>query len=1112
MGVNTLHPPGGLAAKPHSPNAQPGPHNPNHGPKFEPIRIVLASLDNNTEQFAREAAHEERAAQEKQKRPFFRRFARSVWHTLTSEYQITKATQEKHKAILENRNLRHHHGESDDQWRAATVRRYVSNYAEHLVHEERGETYHKLGEDEALKDPQANRIREDVFDVVKQYARGDIADKDSLEAVIDRLNEEWREAGVSQQYIGEGRFLAHNLGSAGEQVKAALDAQQGLSALEQEALMDKMLADAEVVTGEARVGSNVEIESTLSERLAKKMKKAPFLNESRIARVTSVVGNEVFVAGVLSATLFAVTKTASIVPGVGAAIVGGIRERRALRDERALMGRRGDSNQEVDPQNRRQKKLAESLYESRSAGELIDAMGALYSDAGDLALLGRDELNEAIRLQAEIQARLTIERRQPDARLINFADMSAGNMEDRRFDLELASAKLEEDLKRLFGDPQEAALLNINPDEEYDELFQSAKFIEVAKLSGEMETKDKLFSGYLRNRILGRALITLATVVGGQAALHGLSMLAENVAEKAKAVAEKLKLQSPDLKRVGAVTAAKLNNETGRSDDISSGAAENISSGAAEDISSGGGQDIGSTSEDIGSGSAENIGGYESTPSGEQVIISESAKINLPDGYKAEAVGDQVKITGPKGESFIVGLEKDGTLSPSAIDVFKAQGLAVGDHAEVVQGEPKITEQDMTAVQFAEKHKSEMVKIKHAMWYTNNTSGKYDFNELGLHNFMDKSGNHVVSVKGMTSGGSFQGASGVDWKEAANQGQLMVYLSASKGTQSFAFEIPINPDGTVTIDKNSPAGALFDERGRFIGGYQEVAVKGATTPEGATKIATLATVVGKNSPTLTDTISTPSLNTVHTYTVSSSVDTTLSGNFVEESMLEEIFDLPGLPIYARTKLGQGAKSNDLPPLGIVNQGAAPTAPSSGAAAGSAPSGAGQNGYTPFGPQTPNNPSSGTGTGKEDSQEQNQASPASGHADATGKIPDDDTDKQQSQTGGEHANAGSYSREDVEFLVNIRKANRPFPRGFTIDFTGVQGDSRRIAIEIMYMTLLKNPHLPNEDVRSWRFRIAEIIVRGLPDALGVLDRATPGMQRLYFDALNALVTLRPTGKL
>ena len=405
------------------------------------LRIVLAGLDKNIDQLAREAAHEKLALEKVRNGPIWKHITKRVWATLTHEYQVVKATVEAREEILKENNLRHHQGKSDVAWREAVVERMGSEFGEKLIHEEAGETYHKLGAEEAENDPKAKRIRNDTLDLVRRYAKGEIIDRPSFDAALDEVTDEWRKDDISQDYLGEGRLTANNMFAMAEQARAAFNANDGLDAIDQEFQLEVMLANAEIVVGEAKVGSNAEIKETLAERLAEKLKKVPFINESRLARVASLFTNEVFVAGMLSVALVAAKKATSVIPGLGAAVFAGVQERLTLKAERALAHRRGANDKEFDPTNKRQAEIEKTLYESRPVEELLEGLGALYNEHGELTINNRADLDRAIALQAEIRARIELGDRR-GAQLISYADIDSEAMESRKFDLDLAMASL----------------------------------------------------------------------------------------------------------------------------------------------------------------------------------------------------------------------------------------------------------------------------------------------------------------------------------------------------------------------------------------------------------------------------------------------------------------------------------------------------------------------------------------------------------------------------------------------------------------------------------------------------------------------------------------------
>lgn len=838
----------------------------------DPIRIVLTSLDQNVDAFAREAAHE-KLSKKAEKGPLWKRTAKSVWDNLTREYQIVKATGEARQDILAHQNLRHHQGKSDAQWREDTVMRYSSDYGEKLIRE--GETFHRLGSAEAASDPKAIRIREDITDLLRQRAKGEIIDDDSFEMMLDRTMEAWKAEGISQDFIGEGQLTAHNVGEMSDQVNAALDSAEGLSALDRDARLEEILANIEIVAGEARVGSQVEIDSTVSERIAEKLKGVSFLNEGRIARVASVVGNELFVAGVVSAAAYGArmsTLGQVAVPGLGAGVVAAVRERRSLIDERALMARRADAGLEIDPAKKAQVEMAAAQYESRPAGELIRLLGDLYTNEGDLNIRSREELDSAISLLAEVRARADLEYSHK-ARLINYADNSTDQLEGRKFDLAQAEAKLEEDLKKLFDNPAERGYLDVKSDEAFAQMFKDHQDIKRGQLLGEMNKADRRFNKLVAKRAFQKALT--ATIIGGavgyaareagEAATNAYHAVFGNNAAPELSLASSATSMGPD--HIGGQAGPDhIGTTTVSPDHIGTPVTgpDYIGSPAGPDHigTSVGPENIGTQPE-----GPSHIGSPELL-SGETMPISETSKVVLPEGFSVQADGDHVDITAPNGETYKdLTLNPDGSLSSEAEQALNNAGYNIVDHPETVLGTPEVTQTTVTAAEFANGHQQDMVNIHHTKWFDNNTS-KFDLNELGTDTYKAGNGSVVVDIKSMTAGGSFHGASGVNWQEAAQDGHLKVFMSASQGTQAHAFEVTINPDGTATIDQDDPGYALFDEKGVFKGGFLEVALDGGEAPDGGTNIATLSTIVGENHEgTLTDTVTTPTYQTAHTYVI-----------------------------------------------------------------------------------------------------------------------------------------------------------------------------------------------------------------------------------------------------
>lgn len=1021
------------------------------------FRVVMAGLDSNVDQFAREAS-QEKAARREHRGGFWRRTASKVWYTMTREYQVVKDTVKAREDILTNENLRHHQGKSDESWKQATVRRFSSDFAEQLIHQEAGETFHKLGAAEAAQDSNAQRIREDVVNLLRQYATGDIIDEDNLDAMLKDKRAEWREKDISQDYIGEGVIVAHNVAAIGDQLKAALETAEGLKSLE----LEKMLAKVEVVTGEAKVGSNVEIDATLSERLAEKMRNAPFLSEKRLARITSLLGSEKFmggmlsailneevVAGVLSATLYAAKKPISFIPGIGAAVVAGVRERRAMLDERALQGRRLDNDQEVDTSIKRQREIGETLHEGCPVSEIIAAMGTFYNGQGEFNFADHADLEGAMKLLGEIKAREHLYY-VDHKRVLNFADLGSEEYEGRKTDLDSATAKFETDLKKLFDNPAEQGWLDIKPDETFIEWLTGQKDREIGAIRIALSEKDKLACRVITEGVLKKGLTAgVSAYFGGE--------LAQAVAHEAVSIVSSL--WSPEH---SAVSMALADNSQPNVPDHIGGAPtvpEHIG-GTPSVPDHIGNQPV--VPDHIGGGQPtvpEQIGG-EALPT-HSVALSETSKINLPNGFTSEVHGSQVTVDGPNSLHYTGELTKDGTLSPSTVDALRAHGLTVSDRPETIQGTPTISHKEVSAADFARAHQHEMVKVKTVTWEENGTP-KSDLNELDLQNHVTKDGHIRVSIKGMTAGGSFHGNEHVNWQEAAKQGKLMLYTSASPGSQVQAFELKFTPSGELDIDKNTPLGSLFDQHGNFLGFREQAAVKGAQLPDGTFKIASLATEVGRQHHMLNDVITTPKMTTGHVYTITPNTTMQPSAFFAPAAPSSLGIETP---LYVRSSLGAGVETR--PPE--------PKAPATG----------------PTPPVATPPPVPGVAPSR--SPRPNPKNNSSG-----GSV--------QPTPGGspEQGGSGDYTREEQAIIDTLATDRRALPTGFDFDISNLGATGQKMLIVIAREAMSRASRLPEESLATWRRRVVDEMYNDAVGKLSNLDKVSAKMRPLVESVYKALL--------
>ena len=154
----------------------------------------------------------------------------------------------------------------------------------------------------------------------------------------------------------------------------------------------------------------------------------------------------------------------------------------------------------------------------------------------------------------------------------------------------------------------------------------------------------------------------------------------------------------------------------------------------------------------------------------------------------------------------------------------------------------------------------ETLKVERS-WMDNDTPRNFDANEKffklgGYHGTgFTKAGDVELDISKMTSGGSFHGNTKVDVPaelkniDADGHAQSLKMLISLHGKDE-AIEVPINSEGKIVIEHDSPLRELFeqDKNGQLVfkGEYMEVAKVGETA-DGVTKVDVLATNVGKGT-------------------------------------------------------------------------------------------------------------------------------------------------------------------------------------------------------------------------------------------------------------------------
>ena len=639
-------------------------------------------------------------------------------------------------------------------------------------------------------------------------------------------------------------------------------------------------------------------------------------------------------------------------------------------------------------------------------------------------------------------------------------------------------------MEKLFANPVAVGMLDIKADENFQELLLGQKDTIIGALQGEMSEKDKLFNKLVAKRVLKRALITAVTaILGGELIKTAAHVVSEFVAGlfASDQLAPEMALAADSTPAGDAVHPDTLGtphpSSLGNNHPGSLGGGQTHPDSLGNDNNhpdSLGNHD--NHPDSLGTHHPDSLGNHDKHPdslgNGENlnthtVPLSETSKVNLPNGFNAETSGTHVTVTGPNGIKFATELNKDGTLSQGSLDALRAHGLNVIESHDLVQGPPTITHEQVDANQFVQNHMHEMKTVKVTEFMTNKDPNHSDLNEYGLQNKVLPDGNIQINIQSMTSGGSFHNGNHIDWHEAAKTGHAKIYMSASPGSQAHAFEVQVKPDGTVIVDKNTPAGALFDSHGKFLGGYERAAVEYGQDQDGVTRVVSLATEVGTHSEHLQDTISTPTTVTAHTYTVT---PTFHPSAFVTSAPPPSGGFPIATPLYARSAFGE-ANERPAPPPKPTTVTAPPPVPTP----------------PPASPGLPTAPAAAS------------PNPAPAAPGALGSAPESDRD------GGNHANTDAYDDNERSFINNtISAETRPMPPGFTIDVAGLNPLSQKLVIAMTYEFMLRSPRISTETQDAWHRRVASSMRLGARQGLRKIANTTPGIRPIFTEAFNAFL--------
>lgn len=753
-----------------------------------PIKVVMIDETKAAEQQASDTA-EDRLHEEFAEKKGVGRLLSSIWKgNIARDYYHNKYKQEALNEIIDRGSL-YEPADGQTSTEDVTKMRFATG-EDYAIHKEAGERR------EILANPELDTA---VKSLLERYCNGEFNDADGVandanfeeeknRLIADYVKEHGSEA------LGEGKFVIDNLAEVAKTINARV---------EHEASLQNVINNIQIVVGEARDEVRQKDRLNKVEQFAEKMARS---------KVGQVIGPEVTVSAVtlaagiarFSGTTFASRLVSVVAPGALTGVWAGVRESRRTEIDRTQHARKRAQGVEFGADDSRRAEMENARYETRPAAEITANLREMLNNlqSGNTEV-NVDSIQDVMDQIIEAKTRIQMSDREK-IDLISYS--SAEKVAEERWSLDEILAIARTDLESYLT-PELRNHFGLTPEGGLGDFFdeQSETYSEI--LETDITDKDKAFKKIKRSRVATAVAVGVAT---------GLTI--GFVAQE-----------------VGAAI-----------DPTREGLLEQIW-GAKTSLGSDGSAHQTILANVLGVDNETSINNELTTVGGADVTATGNASFVETDSGTIEIHNTANQVVGE------ISPNADGTWPNETIDgqPLSALGISVADSSfDTVT----TIETDVDVDQFVANHSGETTNVTRDFWYSNNTSYS-DGNELGLHWGGDANDGRTdtgfqMSVSGMTASGSNYNGESVDWSEAANNNNLKLAVSASRGTQTETFMFDVNPDGTIDIPDTSPAAKLFsiedDGTITFHGAYAEVAETTGVDSDGIEHISPLATVVGQN--------------------------------------------------------------------------------------------------------------------------------------------------------------------------------------------------------------------------------------------------------------------------
>lgn len=805
------------------------------------LKAVLAGVQSkDIRSHAVEAANQRLAGELEGKG--FKGFLKKIWHgNMAREYYLAKYTKENQQNIVEAGNVFENEDLNADEYATATTLRFAHEY-DGLVHEAAGEHRHAnidQNEDGSVN-AEGYELKQHIFGLIKDYSAGNYdgptpedTDRNFDEAKNRMLTELYERGILSEEYVGEALVKVDNFLQIAQNVRAMVDHGQA---------MNEVLGKTDIVLGEAKVGARTEIALSRTEKIVEKLSGKAWINESTVVPAVAVAISVGSYATKLGASASLAAAVGVAVPGALAGAWAGIKESARYKQERTQLKRDIETGKIEASEN--------SIM--RSAESLIDGIGVLYDDNGELRISDEQDLREAMTIVAECETRIRL----TDTGNALISDAS----EMDRYNLDISLSKAKVDLRKFITNAD---------DSELEDLGFSSRDIDIIRhADDELEVVLKNFNNAAEGMLLKE--ITAANRIERMAYVKrvGLAVLKGATFGIGLGVAGQ-EVAAMVMDNTQGLVDGYLgyNNEAGRQTLLQSV---------------------------IGHKNSENV----LLASHEESFYGYN-KAELPEGFSMNSgKNGTMVIVGPNGFKIDdITLTSDGRFTAESENMLKSKGFNI-DTTYGVKTVDVSREATLSAREFINNHSGDITKVKRDFWYKGADLGMGDVR-------VDANGDYVISISGMNSHAYSPSGQEINWHEAARDGKLAVALTTSSGAQSEVFMVNVDPNGDVVINKDSFEASLFsNERGTPIikADMAEIVEVSEVDADGITHVRPLATELGEGSATFSDSVSSVVNIPTVTYEMNYSYEAPVSG--AGAPIVMPIYSRRGMPVSGgRKELG-----------------------------------------------------------------------------------------------------------------------------------------------------------------------------------------------------------------